>query len=264
MASRTVTLASEEAASDFTTWVRQIDAALHNPETNRNDLCREVLAELYFGKTYSALEAGAKTLASKILIHSFDPRSVTLEAEYYAELDPEKFARAKPILWLWQMFDRSPAGHNVHLGVMLRQMLAGHLFKHCGDNVRLFHGIEFSFGYNVSIGDGTTVHRHVLIDDRGEVVIGKNVSVSDYVNIYSHAHAITDISNVSTGKTVIEDNVRLTYHSTVLSGMTVGEDSMVGTFGVVTRDVRPHHINVGIPAKSVRVKPGHSSRETLS
>jgi acetyltransferase-like isoleucine patch superfamily enzyme len=64
-----------------------------------------------------------------------------------------------------------------------------------------------------------------------------------------------DQNDVSLGVTEIGPNARLTYHSTVISGMKIGNEAMVGTMGVVTRDVRPHHINVGIPAKSVRVKP---------
>jgi acetyltransferase-like isoleucine patch superfamily enzyme len=53
---------------------------------------------------------------------------------------------------------------------------------------------------------------------------------------------------------VVGDGARMTYHSVLLSGMKVGEDAMVGTMGVVTRDVPDHHINVGIPAKTVKVK----------
>jgi serine acetyltransferase len=49
--------------------------------------------------------------------------------------------------------------------------------------------------------------------------------------------------------------VRITYHSTVLAGTHVGENAMVGAMAVATKDVRPYHVNVGIPAKSVRVKP---------
>ena len=45
------------------------------------------------------------------------------------------------------------------------------------------------------------------------------------------------------------------YHATVLAGVRVGEESMVGAVAVATRDVRPYHVNLGIPAKSVRVKP---------
>ena len=135
-------------------------------------------------------------------------------------------------------------------------MLAPRVFKRCGRNVRIFHGVEFSFGYNLSVGDGVTIHRNVLIDDRGEVVIGNDVSISDYANIYSHHHDIEDIERVTCNRTVIGDGARLTYHSVVLSGMTVGRNAMVGTMGVVTRGVPDHHINVGIPAKSVRVKRG--------
>jgi acetyltransferase-like isoleucine patch superfamily enzyme len=49
--------------------------------------------------------------------------------------------------------------------------------------------------------------------------------------------------------------VRITYHATVLAGTHVGKNSMVGAMAVATRDVRPWHVYVGIPAKSVRVKP---------
>ena len=193
-------------------------------------------------------------LSTKAAIACCDPRSVTLEAEYYAEVDPVRFYRNKPLLWMWIMFDRSPLGHNDHLGFVYRRMLAKRIFKSCGENVKFFRNVEFSFGYNISCGSNTVFHREVFVDDRGEVIIGENVSMSDYVNIYSHAHDILDINQVSLGATVIGDGARLTYHAVVLSGMKVGADAMIGTMGVVTRDVGDHHINVGIPAKTVKVK----------
>ena len=76
-------------------------------------------------------------------------------------------------------------------------MLAQRVFKKCGKSVRIFHEVEFSFGYNLTVGDGVTIHRNVLIDDRGEVVIGDDASISDYANIYSHSHAVEDIHDVS-------------------------------------------------------------------
>ena len=54
---------------------------------------------------------------------------------------------------------------------------------------------------------------------------------------------------------MLEDGVRITYHATVLAGVRVGEQGMVGANAVATKDVRPYHVYVGIPAKSVRVKP---------
>jgi len=54
---------------------------------------------------------------------------------------------------------------------------------------------------------------------------------------------------------LIDDGVRITYHATVLAGVHVHEQGMVGAMAVATKDVRPYHVYVGIPAKSVRVKP---------
>jgi acetyltransferase-like isoleucine patch superfamily enzyme len=81
------------------------------------------------------------------------------------------------------------------------------------------------------------------------------VSVSDFANIYSHTHSIVDQRDVTNAVTILEDGVRVTYHATVLAGVHVGEQGMVGAHAVATKDVRPYHVYVGIPAKSVRVKP---------
>lgn len=222
-------------------------------------ICRDTLVQLYLGEELSYEEIindKNQSIAVKTLVSNFDPNNITLEPEYYNNIDEKKFAKVKPFIWLWMMFDRSPVGRNCHIGFPFRRLLASKIFKKCGRNLKAFHDIEFSFGYNISVGDDVVIHRKVLIDDRGEVVIGNNVSISDYVNIYSHSHSILDQGDVSIDKTVIEDGARLTYHSTVLSGVNVGKESMVGACALVTRDVRNYHINVGIPAKSVRVKEG--------
>ena len=162
----------------------------------------------------------------------------------------------KPLLWLWYSFDRLPmGGQNIDLGVRFRRTLAPHIFRRCGERFKAFQHVEFSFGYNIECGDDCVVHRHVLLDDRGGIVLGNNVSISDFANIYSHTHSIIEQADVTDAATVLEDGVRITYHATVLAGVRVGANSMVGAVAVATKDVRPYHVNVGIPAKSVRVKP---------
>jgi acetyltransferase-like isoleucine patch superfamily enzyme len=177
-----------------------------------------------------------------------------MEAEYYREIDLAKWAPVKPLLWFWQMFDHSPVGRNVRLGTQVRAMLARRVFRRCGANVRIFHGVEFSFGYNLIVGDGVTIHRNVLIDDRGEVILGNDVSVSDYANIYSHSHSVEDIHDISLGRTVIGDRARITYHAVVLSGVTVEADAMVGSMGVASKPIPAGVIAAGIPAKPIGQK----------
>jgi acetyltransferase-like isoleucine patch superfamily enzyme len=213
---------------------------------------RDTLFEIYYGATRPDREG--LSLAARAAMHTFDPRNIATEPEYYTDIDTKRYAERKPMIWLWQMFDRSPLGQNALLGHRFRRLLAPLIFKSVGDNFKCWHFVEWSFGYNLSIGNNVVVHRNVLLDDRGGIDIGDNVSISDFANVYSHNHNIYDIHDVETPQTSIGNNVRLTYHSTVLAGMKIGDHALVGTGAVVTRDVEPYHIVVGIPAKSVKIK----------
>jgi acetyltransferase-like isoleucine patch superfamily enzyme len=241
-------------------WIDQLRARLDDPATDRATLCRATLCDIsypeYAANWETAVADPKLPLPTRLALNSLDPRNVTLEPEYYAECDDVRFQRVKPLLWLWYSFDRTVlGGQNVELGVMLRRLLAPHIFKKCGSNFKAFQFVEFSFGYNLEVGDDVVIHRHVLLDDRGGLVLGNRVSVSDYANIYSHTHSIVDQKDVTDAVTRLEDGVRITYHATVLAGVHVGEEGMVGALAVATKDVRPYHVYVGIPAKSVRVKP---------
>lgn len=241
-------------------WLAQLGERLADANADRALICRETLCDLvypaYSKNWESAVDDGSVPLATRIALAALDPRNITLEPEYYAECDDAKFQPVKPLLWLWYSFDRTVAGgQNVDLGVRLRRLLAPLIFRRCGENFKCFQNTEFSFGYNVECGDNVVIHRHVLLDDRGGLVLGNRVSVSDYANIYSHTHSIVDQKDVTNAVTILEDDVRITYHATVLAGTRVGENSMVGAVAVATKDVRPYHVNVGIPAKSIRVKP---------
>ncbi|HEX5726715.1 MAG TPA: acyltransferase [Longimicrobiaceae bacterium] len=242
-----------ESVALYDRWLGELQEALERGD-DRWELCRNTLTGLYY-PGLSGADPRHLPLAAQVGLAQMDARNVTLEPEYYAEVDVEQFMARKPLLWMWQMFDKSPLGGNVHLGVRFRRVLAPHILKRVGKNFKCFHFVEFSFGYNLEVGDDVVVHRNVLLDDRGGIVLGDRVSISDYANIYSHTHSIVDQRDVSDLPTIIGDGVRITYHATVLAGTTVGENAMVGAMALATRDVRPWHVNVGIPAKSVRVKP---------
>jgi acetyltransferase-like isoleucine patch superfamily enzyme len=241
-------------------WLDTLSDALANPRTDRALLCRRTLADLaypeYAANWETAVADPKVPAGTRLALASLDPRNITLEPEYYSDCDDARFQPVKPLLWLWYSFDRTPVGgQNVELGVRLRRLLAPYIFKRCGENFKAFQHVEFSFGYNLEVGDNVVIHRHVLLDDRGGIVIGNNVSVSDYANIYSHTHSIIDAKDVTNAVTLLDDGVRITYHATVLAGVHVHCQGMVGAVAVATKDVRPYHVNVGIPAKSVRIKP---------
>lgn len=244
----------QATADAYAAWLAEIERCLDDPACDRNDLCRRILTELYYPGLRDADPATLPT-ATRIALLQLDPRNVTLEPEYYAELDHEKYAAIKPLIWLWEMFDKSPLGENVHLGVLFRRMLAKRIFKRCGRNFKCFHFVKLTFGYNLEVGDGVVIHRHVLLDDRGGIVLGNRVSIADYANIYSHTHDIAEQREVRNMPTILGDGVRITYHATVLAGTRLEADSMLGALGLATRDVGGGEVALGVPARSRFRKP---------
>jgi len=238
-----------DASDAFGSFLHDLDARLSDPATDRDVLVRDLLAQFVYARPYEALVADAPLAALNL-----DPRNVTLEAEYYAATDPERFARVKPLLWLWKNFDLSPAGGSATFGIDLRRVLARHVFRRVGRNFKCWQNVEFSVGYNMEVGDDVVVHRHVLLDDIGGIVLHDGASISDYVNVYSHTHSVLDMPDVTLRPTVIGRGARVTYHATVLAGSVVSDDAMVATGALVRGPVEPHGIAMGVPARVTRLK----------
>jgi acetyltransferase-like isoleucine patch superfamily enzyme len=204
-------------------WVGAIADRLDSG-ADRNELAREVLTQIYYPQ-YLDTDPSDLPPATRIALLQMDPRNVTLEPEYYRDIDVERYARVKPLQWLWEMFDKSPLGENVHLGVKLRRVLARHIFRSVG-----------------------------------RIAIGNGASVSDYANVYSHSHALADGRFVTAPKTIIGAGVRITYHATVLAGVHLEADAMLGSMAVATRDVEGGKVALGIPAQPKLDKPPREKR----
>jgi len=238
----------------FLDWIQKLDEQFANRDIeHRCTVVRNALHEIYLGRPYVEPAVNAP-LAEQAMVYNFDPRNITLEPEYYGDIDAAKYAERKPLIWFWMMFDQSSLGINHWLGFRVRYMLAKHIFKHVGKNVKIFHRVEFSYGYNLTVEDNCVIHKYTLLDDRGEIVIHEGSSISDYANVYSHDHDLNDGMIVTNRKTEIGPKARITYHSTVMSGVRVHEHGLLGSLGVATKDIEPFTIAVGIPAKPVKVK----------
>ncbi|HSJ08178.1 MAG TPA: acyltransferase [Longimicrobiales bacterium] len=252
----------ETAERAYTAWLDGIAAELADPSCDRDELCRRVLTEIYYPQL-AGTDPGDLPEGARIALMQMDPRNITLEPEYYAEIDRDRYARVKPLIWLWEMFDKSVLGENVVLGVRFRRILARHIFRRCGRNFKAFHFVKLSFGYNTEVGDDVIIHRHVLLDDRGGIRLGDRTSIADYANIYSHTHALHDGRDVETPAVIIGRGVRITYHATVLAGVQMADDSMLGALAVATRDIASGDIALGIPAEPKLRKPPPDQRPVL-
>ncbi|WP_435155420.1 acyltransferase [Haladaptatus sp. DFWS20] len=256
MTKRHVTL-PESAEAGVRGFIDEVDERLASDE----DTCRvvnEVLIDLHGDRdAYEAWQNGEPVSnAERVRLQSYDPCNSTLESEYYAEKDEEKFRKSKHLQWLWRQFDATPMADNVEFALRFREMLANHLFEEAGNNLRIFKGVTMTYGHNITVGDNTVIHDDVHLDDRGKLTIGNRCSISDGVHIYSHDHDLIDQTEVTNFHTIIEDDARITYDSMIRAGLKIGEDAIVGARAVVQSDVPAHHIAVGMPAKSIKIKPG--------
>ena len=247
-----------EAEAIYRRWLQSLseEFSRHTSVDRRSEIVRNELHQIYLGRTHGTRPHSELTseLGSCVFNESLDPRNITLEPEYYGDVDPAQYAPRKPLIYFWQMFDRSPLGLNHWLGFRFRCMLGAHIFRHLGKQVKIFHNVEFTFGYNLTIEDGCTIHKNVMLDDRGEIILRQGTSVSDYANIYSHTHDINQQADVTSRCTELGPRARVTYHGTVLAGASLGEDAMLGAMAVATRPVPASSVSVGIPARVKRQK----------
>lgn len=244
---------ADAAHSLYEEWLSWLRESLAEPDCDRNELCRAVLTDIYFPQL-SGVDPTTLSHSAQVALAQMDPRNVTLEPEYYEEIDLEKYTPRKPLLWMWEMFDRSALGENVELGIHFRRLLARYVFGSCGANFKAFTHVRVSYGYNLHVGDNVVIHRHVLLDDRGGIEINDGASVSDFANVYSHSHNIVDGRIVYLPRTTIGAGARVTYHATILAGSNVAADSMVGAGSMLTKSTEPHWVYVGVPARKVKEK----------
>src|SRR5690348_12676879 len=88
----------------YDAWLEELGAKLAAPDADWTAITRDTLFGLYhpFGGDYDERVNDPRTPpVARAALLALDPRNISLEAEYYADVDQAKFARVKPLLWLW-------------------------------------------------------------------------------------------------------------------------------------------------------------------
>ena len=116
-------------------------------------------------------------------------------------------------------------------------------------------GAQLIIGNNVGMS-GSTIICHKEVNIGNNVKIGGNVCVydTDFHSLKSKERAITeeDKSKTKSKKVILENNVFIGAHSTILKGVTIGENSIVGACSLVSKDVPANEIWGGNPATFIR------------
>ena len=108
----------------------------------------------------------------------------------------------------------------------------------------------------VVIGNYTHINRGCMLDARGGIEIGSNVSLSYDCRLITGSHSVRSPHFSASYLPIrIGDYAWLGVGATVLQGVTVGEGAVVCAGAVVTRDVEPYAIVGGVPARKIGERP---------
>ncbi len=140
-----------------------------------------------------------------------------------------------------------------------------------GDNFRAGHGLileawdEYESGHfnpNIHIGDNVVFTDYDHISCIDHVTIGDGTLLGRNVYISDNSHGRTDMSAIgvpparrkldSKGPVMVGDNVWIGRCTTILSGVDIGDNCIIGANSVVTGDIPANCVAAGCPAKVIK------------
>jgi acetyltransferase-like isoleucine patch superfamily enzyme len=151
----------------------------------------------------------------------------------------------------------------------------GLLFLGRGLELKVAPGARIDFGRFVWIGDGTKIRCHEGVVEIGaksvlgqectisaykRVRIGEQCVIADRAMFIDFDHGVVEVERpirvqgIYTRDVEVGSNVWIGYGACILRGVSVGDNSIVGTNSVVTKDVPANAVVAGVPARIVRMR----------
>lgn len=128
------------------------------------------------------------------------------------------------------------------------------------DRVGLNYGVDIKALQNTSvfIDESTFIGPYVCMAGPGNIKIGKNCLIAAHTGIFANNHIYSDptlpiaFQGVTRQGIVIEDDCWLGSGVKVLDGITIGKGSVIGAGSVVTKNIPPFSVAVGVPARVIK------------
>lgn len=174
-----------------------------------------------------------------------------LSQEYYIPWDKElteEREKAKDLLFKLNQLQPSKRED--------RNQIFHELFHSVGDNVWIESPFNCDYGYNITVGDYFYANTNCTILDCAKVTIGDNVLVGPNVSFYTPNHAIdADERKIGYEQSLpitIGDNVWIGGSVTIIPGVTIGNNTIIGAGSVVTKDIPDNVVAAGVPCNVIR------------
>ena len=144
--------------------------------------------------------------------------------------------------------------NSYHTMPELRQLFSELTGQEIDDNFGLFPPFYTDYGMNIKLGKHVFINSACCFQDHGGIEIGDNVQIGHQTVIATLNHDIDPDKrwNMIPAPVKIGNNVWIGAHSTILAGVTIGDNAIVAAGAVVTKNVPANVVVAGVPAKIIR------------
>ncbi|WP_038015644.1 sugar O-acetyltransferase [Synechococcus sp. PCC 7335] len=178
-------------------------------------------------------------------------KSKMLAGELYLANDPELASAHLQAQSILSRFNTTAADATEE-----RRILLTELFARFGEDTILKPTLRCDYGFNIAIGKRSFINYDCVLLDCNKITIGDEVQIAPGVHIYTGTHPLeakTRRAGLEYALPVsIGDGVWLGGRVVVCPGISIGENTVVGTGSVVTRDLPANVLAVGSPCRVIR------------
>lgn len=136
----------------------------------------------------------------------------------------------------------------------VRDLFARLFGKPVDPSFRVFPPFYTDFGKNITVGKNVFINACCHFQDQGGITLGDNCLVGHNVVFatLNHGFAPEERQSMLPAPIVVGRNVWIGSNSTILQGVTIGDNSIIAAGSVVTKDVPANAIVAGVPARFIR------------
>ena len=126
----------------------------------------------------------------------------------------------------------------------------------CSLGQNVYVGNAVTIGTNCKIQNNVSIYDNVTLED--DVFCGPSMVFTNVVNPRSHVSRKSEYRD-----TIVRRGATLGANCTIVCGVTIGEYAFVGAGAVITRNVKPYALMVGVPARQIGWMSAHGERLAL-
>ena len=171
---------------------------------------------------------------------------------YDANYTPELCAEREKAEELYTEFNQTRPSEKAKRAELLRQLL-----PHMEEHVVILPHLYVDYGYHCFIGAGTYINHGAYLMDCAKITLGRHCFIGPNCGMYTAIHPMLPEERNSgletTAPITLGNNVWLGGDVTILPGVTIGSNTVIGAGSVVLRNLPANCTAVGVPAEVVRI-----------